>query len=75
MADGEVRITVRDQGRWREGTRAEGGRGIILMRALMDEVDVVPGAEGTVVRMRRRIGDSAGPEAGLTPDAAVKPTA
>jgi PAS domain S-box-containing protein len=56
LDDGEVEITVRDQGSWREGTRAEGGRGLILMRALMDAVDVEPGEEGTTVRMRRRLG-------------------
>jgi len=51
---------VRDKGSWREGTRAEGGRGLILMRALMDAVDVEPGPEGTTVRMRRRLGVDGG---------------
>ena len=60
LDDGEVEITVRDQGSWREGTRAEGGRGLILMRALMDAVDVDPGPEGTTVRMRRRLGGDGG---------------
>ena len=32
-----------------------GGWGIQLMRALMDSVDVVHTAEGTEVRMRRRV--------------------
>jgi len=54
---GEVNITVRDHGSWREGgSRTTGGRGLGLMRALMDTVDVVSGPDGTVVRMRRRIG-------------------
>jgi PAS domain S-box-containing protein len=66
----EVEITVRDHGSWRPGTRAEGGRGLVLMRALMDSVDVVPGADGTVVRMRRRLGV----EAAEGVDAAVEPT-
>jgi PAS domain S-box-containing protein len=56
--DGErVEITVRDSGTWRKGTRAEGGRGLVLMRALMHEVDVTPGTRGTVVRLVRRIGE------------------
>jgi len=52
----EVEITVRDSGSWRKGTRAEGGRGIILMRALMHDIDLEAGAAGTVVTMRRRLG-------------------
>ena len=32
------------------------GRGIVLMRALMDDVELDPGPEGTTVRMRRRLG-------------------
>lgn len=55
---GEVQITVRDHGSWREGrSRPTGGRGLGLMRALMDSVEVAPGSEGTIVRMRRRIGE------------------
>ena len=56
LFDGEVEITVRDNGAWRDGTRSEGGRGIVLMRALMDDVELDPGPEGTTVRMRRRLG-------------------
>jgi PAS domain S-box-containing protein len=55
LSDGHVEITVHDSGTWREGTRSEGGRGIVLMRALMDSVDVAPGPEGTTVRMRRQL--------------------
>jgi PAS domain S-box-containing protein len=56
--DGDrAEIVVRDGGTWRTGTRSEGGRGLILMRALMHEVDVVPGPDGTVVTMARRIGE------------------
>lgn len=61
-ADGEVSITVRDQGQGFDSravpdpTSAEhlmstGGRGIYLMRALMDEVSFEEG--GTVVYMRK----------------------
>ncbi len=60
LDDGAVEITVSDKGSWRAGTRVEGGRGLILMRALMDSVDVDPGPDGTTVRMRRNIGAGAG---------------
>jgi GAF domain-containing protein/anti-sigma regulatory factor (Ser/Thr protein kinase) len=60
-ADGEVHITVADNGRWRPARGSNRGRGIDLMRQLMDEVDVTMADHGTVVRMRRRVqvGESA----------------
>ena len=51
-----VDITVRDGGNWRSRSPAGGGHGLQLMRGMMDSVDVQTGPEGTVVRMRRRIG-------------------
>jgi PAS domain S-box-containing protein len=58
--DGDgVEIVVRDSGGWRERQRSEGGRGLVLMRALMDSVDVEPGPDGTTVRLRRRVGQPA----------------
>jgi PAS domain S-box-containing protein len=57
LDDGAVEIRVSDKGSWRAGKRAEGGRGLILMRALMDSVDVDPGPDGTTVTMRRNIGN------------------
>jgi serine phosphatase RsbU (regulator of sigma subunit)/anti-sigma regulatory factor (Ser/Thr protein kinase)/CHASE1-domain containing sensor protein len=53
----EVVIRVTDEGGWREqATPAEDrGRGLTVMRALMDEVELVPGRNGTVVTMRRRL--------------------
>lgn len=54
---GDVVVSVRDRGRWRErvgGTRGR-GRGLPLMRALMDDVTVDPGPHGTTVTMRRRV--------------------
>ncbi|HEX2071267.1 MAG TPA: SpoIIE family protein phosphatase [Thermoleophilaceae bacterium] len=53
---GEVEIVVRDSGGWRERQRSEGGRGLVLMRALMDSVDVDRRPNGTTVTMRRTIG-------------------
>jgi len=52
----DVEIVVADSGGWRERRRSEGGRGLVLMRALMDSVEVDPGTGGTTVRMRRRLG-------------------
>ncbi|MDX6554813.1 MAG: hypothetical protein QOD86_1008 [Miltoncostaeaceae bacterium] len=62
-SDGLLRLEVRDAGRWR-GTPAPGdrGRGIPLMRALMDRAEVVPGAEGCAVRMSRRLRRDGGGE-------------
>jgi PAS domain S-box-containing protein len=53
-----VEIAVQDFGAWREPREGDRGRGLSLMRALMDTVDVVPTAEGTTVRMQRTLLDS-----------------
>jgi PAS domain S-box-containing protein len=53
-----VEISVRDFGAWRTPREGDRGRGLSLMRALMDTVDVVPTAEGTTVRMQRTLLDS-----------------
>lgn len=52
--DGQVEITVRDRGRWRPPREGDHGRGLELMEALMDTVEVTPSKEGTTVRMLRR---------------------
>ncbi len=57
--DGEIVITVRDRGQWRPPRltpRDDGGRGLPLMNALMDAVEIHAGALGTEVRLRRRLG-------------------
>ena len=51
-----VEVTVRDSGNWREPRGDDRGRGLPLMRATMDEVDLTPSARGTTVRLRRRLG-------------------
>src|SRR5437764_1920294 len=58
----EVVITVRDRGRWQDSERARGndaagdrGRGLTLMRAFMDDVEVSPGKAGTTVVLRRKL--------------------
>ena len=55
IAGGEVELTVRDHGSWRPERADERGRGLVLMRALMDSVELTPTAEGTTVRLRRRL--------------------
>jgi len=52
----DVEIVIADSGGWREGRRSEGGRGLMLMRSLMDTVEVDPGVDGTTVTMRRQLG-------------------
>jgi PAS domain S-box-containing protein len=51
----EVTITVSDKGAWRDKRDSDRGRGLDLMRALMDSVEVVPGETGTIVRMQKRL--------------------
>ncbi len=56
MGDGQVRITVRDHGVWREPVPStERGRGLGIMRALMDQVVVERHDDGTVVRLARSL--------------------
>ncbi len=58
-----VDIVVRDYGAWRRPREGDQGRGLSLMRALMDEVDVIPTPEGTTVRLRRSLRGSGAAEA------------
>jgi PAS domain S-box-containing protein len=55
--DGSLVIEVTDEGRWREGRRYEGGRGLELMRRLMDEVLVEKNPHGTAVRQSIALGN------------------
>jgi anti-sigma regulatory factor (Ser/Thr protein kinase) len=59
--DARIRVTVRDHGRWREPRGSHRGRGIALMRSLMEHVDVDHADDGTVVVLERTL---------ATPDAA-----
>lgn len=50
-----VTVAVADKGRWRPATvdpRSSRGRGLPLIRALSDDVEITTGAAGTTVRMR-----------------------
>jgi serine phosphatase RsbU (regulator of sigma subunit)/anti-sigma regulatory factor (Ser/Thr protein kinase) len=51
----EVEIAVRDTGRWRSPGDEARGRGLSVMRELMDEVEIEPSEQGTTVTMRRRL--------------------
>ncbi len=51
----QIQIVVRDSGSWRPPSDEGRGRGLPLMRELMDEVKIEPSSEGTTVTMRRRL--------------------
>jgi anti-sigma regulatory factor (Ser/Thr protein kinase) len=57
---GRVRVVVRDDGRWRPPRGANRGRGLAMMRELMDAVEVRHGDEGTVVVLERALAGGAG---------------
>jgi anti-anti-sigma factor len=52
----EVDVVVSDEGGWRTPAADPGlrGQGIRIMRAVMDEVDIDRGEDGTTIRMTRR---------------------
>ena len=52
----ELLLEVRDHGHWREARGQHGGRGLALMRALCDTVEIQRSPEGTHVLMRRSLG-------------------
>jgi anti-sigma regulatory factor (Ser/Thr protein kinase)/putative methionine-R-sulfoxide reductase with GAF domain len=51
--DGDVVITVRDAGRWRQARGDHRGRGLRIMEAAMTDVTLTPSTAGTEVVMRR----------------------
>jgi anti-sigma regulatory factor (Ser/Thr protein kinase) len=52
---GSVSVTVSDQGRWRTVRPPGGGRGLEIMRHLMDSVEVERSPQGTVVAMTKQL--------------------
>ena len=52
-------MTVRDHGRWRPPRGTNRGRGLPLMQALMEHVDVHHTDKGTVVVLERTLGRKA----------------
>ena len=57
ITDGEIIITVSDNGRWRSPTDSGGyrGRGLALIHQLATEVHLTPSPDGTTVRLRHRL--------------------
>jgi anti-sigma regulatory factor (Ser/Thr protein kinase) len=53
---GTVTLAVRDDGRWRRPRGVHRGRGLMMIEATVDDLDVRATATGTEVLMRRRIG-------------------
>jgi anti-sigma regulatory factor (Ser/Thr protein kinase)/putative methionine-R-sulfoxide reductase with GAF domain len=56
VRDGEITVAVRDGGRWRPPRGQNRGRGLSIIVAAMDDVQIDRTAEGTEVVMRRRFG-------------------
>ncbi len=55
----DVTVTVRDLGRWRTGRRQGGGRGLEIMRSLVDNVAIDSDDAGTAVTMTKRLSHQA----------------
>jgi len=55
LTGGEVTLVVRDSGEWREQANGHRGRGIEMMKAVMDDVTVKGGPDGTEVELRRKL--------------------
>jgi anti-sigma regulatory factor (Ser/Thr protein kinase) len=53
--DGDLNVVVRSAGDWRAPREDGGGRGLPVMEALMDHVDVDRSGRGIVVRMQRKL--------------------
>lgn len=66
---GRLQVRVADRGSWVEARPTpERGRGILLMRGLMDEVRIEPGPDGTVVELVAALeGPATGAAAGTAP--------
>lgn len=59
LEDDEVVASVRDTGSWRDQRDQQRGRGLGIIEGLMDDVEVTRSPAGTIVRMRRRLGQKA----------------
>ncbi len=55
----EVRVTVSDAGRWRESRPSGGGRGLAIMRSLVDDVSVERGERGATVTLIKHVSKEA----------------
>jgi anti-sigma regulatory factor (Ser/Thr protein kinase) len=52
----QIHAEVRDSGRWRDRRSDDRGRGLAIIDALMEDVEVIAEPTGTTVRMRRPMG-------------------
>jgi anti-anti-sigma factor len=68
-----VSVVVRDHGQWRSPREEGRGRGFLLMKALVDAVEVLPGPEGTEVRLRRELGRTLGQGPPVPPPSPASP--
>jgi anti-sigma regulatory factor (Ser/Thr protein kinase)/putative methionine-R-sulfoxide reductase with GAF domain len=59
MEGADVVVSVRDSGRWRDPREKGRGRGLGIIRAAMDDVQVLGGGRGTHVVMRKRLAGDA----------------
>lgn len=55
IIDGRACVTVSDRGRWRPPRGEDSGRGLVLMEALADELDIASDEDGTIVRLYRAL--------------------
>jgi anti-sigma regulatory factor (Ser/Thr protein kinase) len=53
--DGRIRLIVRDRGRWRPPRGQNRGRGLPMMRALVDDVEVRDAPEGTEIVLTKAL--------------------
>jgi serine phosphatase RsbU (regulator of sigma subunit)/anti-sigma regulatory factor (Ser/Thr protein kinase) len=53
--DGRVRVTIRDEGKWRPPRGTHRGRGVMMMRGLMDAVHIEHTDAGTTVVLERML--------------------
>ncbi len=56
LTNGDALVTVRDRGNWRPQRGEHRGRGLTIIRAAMDHVEVNAAASGTEISMRRHLG-------------------
>jgi serine phosphatase RsbU (regulator of sigma subunit)/anti-sigma regulatory factor (Ser/Thr protein kinase) len=50
-----IMVTIRDLGRWRTARPPGGGRGLPIMRELVDDVEISRGDEGTIVKLTKKL--------------------
>jgi anti-sigma regulatory factor (Ser/Thr protein kinase) len=55
LDEGRITLEIRDNGSWRPPRGEYGGRGLLLMRHMCDEMEIERGLGGTTVRMRRHV--------------------